>query len=296
MHHDDHPVGRLLTRRELVALFGATAAATVAHRLEAQTSGRGPDIAVPNCVVVPHQTEGPYFVDERLLRSDVRSDKRTGVISPGAPLDLRLTISQVSAAGACSPLAGAQVDIWQCDALGRYSDVRDRSNDTSGQTFLRGHQLADAAGNVRFTTIYPGWYQGRAVHIHFKVRSPESVVQAYEFTSQFYFDERLTDRVHARSPYSTHTGQRVRNENDGIFRNGGAQLILPVEEARSGYTAHFTVGMRPGEDASRRGGWRRRGARSIQRAVRQSEGADMRGVRATVRGSGARPRSFEPSN
>jgi protocatechuate 3,4-dioxygenase beta subunit len=261
MHDDDHQIGRLLTRRELVALFGATATAAIAHRLDAQTADRGRDVVVPNCVVVPQQTEGPYFVDERLLRSDVRSDNRTGAMSPGAPLDLRLTISQVTSAGACSPLAGAQVDIWQCDAVGRYSDVRDRSNDTSGQTFLRGHQIADAAGNVRFTTIYPGWYQGRAVHIHFKVRSPESASQAYEFTSQFYFDERLTDRVHTRPPYSAHTGQRVRNENDGIFRNGGTQLTLPVRETAIGYTSSFTVGMRPGESGPRRwGGWRRRGA------------------------------------
>ena len=208
---------------------------------------------------MPQQTEGPYFVDERLLRSDVRSDTRTGAMSPGTPLDLRLTIVQVSAAGACSPLAGAHVDMWQCDALGRYSDVRDRSNDTTGQTFLRGQQVTDAAGNVRFTTIYPGWYQGRAVHIHFKVRSPQSASQAYEFTSQFYFDEQLTDRVHARAPYSTHRGQRVRNENDGIYRDGGMQLMLPVKDSGNGHTASFTVGMRPGESAPRRwGGWRRR--------------------------------------
>jgi len=258
MHNDDHPVGRLLTRRELVALFGATAAAAIAHRVNAQTSDRTLRDVAPDCVVLPQQTEGPYFVDERLLRSDIRADAKTGAISAGAPLDLRLTISQVGAAGACSPLAGAQVDIWQCDALGRYSDVRDRSSDTSGQTFLRGHQIADAAGNVRFTTIYPGWYPGRAVHIHFKVRSPESAAQAYEFTSQFYFDERLTDRVHARPPYSAHTGQRVRNENDGIFRNGGTQLTLPVAETRHGYAASFTIGMRPGELAPRRGRDRRR--------------------------------------
>jgi protocatechuate 3,4-dioxygenase beta subunit len=260
MHDDDHPVGRLLTRRELVALFGAGAAAALTHRLDAQTSGRPTPATAPNCVVLPQQTEGPYFVDERLLRSDVRADARTGTVSAGAPLDLRLTVLQVSAAGACAPLAGALVDIWQCDALGRYSDVRDRSNDTSGQTFLRGHQLTDGAGLVRFTTIYPGWYQGRAVHIHFKIRSAASTSQAYEFTSQFYFDERLTDRVHARPPYSAHTGQRVRNESDGIFRDGGSQLTLPIAESGQGYAATFTVGMRPGDSAPR--GWfarRRRG-------------------------------------
>ena len=131
----------------------------------------------------------------------------------------------------------------------------DRRNSTTGQTFLRGHQVTDANGNVQFTTIYPGWYPGRAVHIHFKVRSAAGSSAAYEFTSQFYFDERMTDRVHARAPYSTHTGQRMRNESDGIFRDGGAQLTLPVTERGQGYAAGFTVGMRPGDP---RGGGRGR--------------------------------------
>jgi protocatechuate 3,4-dioxygenase beta subunit len=256
MHDDDRPVGRLLTRRELVALFGAVTAVAMTHRAAAQTGALAP-VVIPSCVVQPQQTEGPYFVDERLLRSDVRSDAKTGAITAGVPIDLKLTIAQVTAAGACAPLAGAQVDIWQCDAVGRYSDVRDRNNDTTGLTFLRGHQIADAAGSVRFTTIYPGWYPGRAVHIHFKVRTAAGSSQAYEFTSQFYFDERLTDRVHARAPYSAHSGQRMRNDSDGIFRDGGAQLTLPVTESREGFTASFTVGMRPGDPAPRRWGRRR---------------------------------------
>jgi protocatechuate 3,4-dioxygenase beta subunit len=267
MHDDDRLVGRILTRRELVALFGAAAtaslahrdaAASLAHRVAAQTGTRAPSTIVPSCVVHPQQTEGPFFVDERLRRSDVRSDSRTGVVSGGVPLELELTIAQVSTAGACSALAGAQVDIWQCDALGRYSDVTDRRNSTSGQNFLRGHQVSDANGKVKFTTIYPGWYPGRAVHVHFKVRAAANSSSPYEFTSQFYFDERLTDRVHAGAPYSTHTGQRMRNASDGIFRDGGAQLTLPVTERGQGYAASFTVGMRPGDPAPRggRGRWR----------------------------------------
>jgi len=257
MHDDDRPVGRILTRRELVALFGAAAAASLAQRAAAQTGTREPSTVVPSCVVHPQQTEGPFFVDERLLRSDVRSDSRTGAVSAGAPLELALSIAQVSTAGTCAPLTGAQVDIWQCDAVGRYSDANDRRNSTRGQTFLRGHQVTDANGKVRFTTIYPGWYPGRAVHIHFKVRTAANSSAAYEFTSQFYFDERLTDRAHAGAPYSTHSGQRTRNESDGPFRDGGTQLILPVTERGQGYVASFTVGMRPGDPAPRgRGRWR----------------------------------------
>jgi len=240
-----------------VALFGAAAAASFAHGAAAQSGTGQPPTVVPSCVVHPQQTEGPFFVDEKLLRSDVRADSRTGVVSAGSPLELRLTIAQVSAAGACAPLAGAQVDIWQCDALGRYSDVNDRRNSTNGQTFLRGHQVTDAKGIVQFTTIYPGWYPGRAVHVHFKVRTAASSSPAYEFTSQFYFDERLTDRVHSRAPYATHTGQRMRNESDGLFSNGGTQLTLPVTERGEGYAANFAVGMRPGDPVSRRPGrWR----------------------------------------
>ena len=257
MHDDDRPVGRVLTRRELVTLFGAAAAASLTHHVAAsQTGDRSPSTVIPNCVVHPQQTEGPFFVDERLLRSDVRSDSRTGTLSAGLPLELRLTMMQVSAAGACAPLAGAQVDIWQCDAVGRYSGANDRRNSTNGQTFLRGHQITDANGVVQFTTIYPGWYPGRAVHIHFKVRTAATSSAASEFTSQFYFDERLTDRVHARSPYSTHTGQRTRNESDGPFRDGGTQLVLPVTERGQGYAVSFTVGMRPGAPAA--SGWGRR--------------------------------------
>ena len=240
-----------------MALFGAAAAASFAHGVAAQSGTGQPSTIVPGCVVHPQQAEGPFFVDEKLLRSDVRADSRTGVVSAGSPLELRLTIAQVSAAGACAPLAGAQVDIWQCDALGRYSDVNDRRNSTNGQTFLRGHQVTDAKGIVQFTTIYPGWYPGRAVHIHFKVRTAASSSPAYEFTSQFYFDERLTDRVHSRAPYATHTGQRMRNESDGLFRDGGTQLTLPVTERGEGYAANFAVGMRPGDPGSRRPGrWR----------------------------------------
>src|SRR5687767_9142353 len=178
MQDDDRPVGCLLGRRELVALFGASAFAAMAHRLAAQAQTSGSAAAAGRCVVSPQQTEGPYFVDERLLRSDVRSDPATGTVKAGAPLDLALSIAQVTAAGACAPLAGALVDIWQCDAMGAYSDARDQSFNTTGQKFLRGYQVTDADGRVRFTTIYPGWYPGRAVHIHFKVRTTPGAAQA----------------------------------------------------------------------------------------------------------------------
>ena len=246
MLHDDAMVGRLLTRRELVALFGSSAAAAIMAR---SVAGQTPSPAA--CVVQPQQTEGPYFVDEKLLRSDVRSDPSTGVRKAGAPLALTLMVSQVPSGGTCAPVQGAQVDIWQCDALGVYTDVKDPSFDTTNQKFLRGHQITDASGAAKFVTIYPGWYPGRAVHIHFKVRTAGAAASsAYEFTSQFYFDEGLNDRVFRRAPYSSHSGKRTRNEEDQIYRTqGGSQLILAVHEQQNGYSTTFNLAMRPGDPA-----------------------------------------------
>ena len=121
------------------------------------------------CVVTPAETEGPYFVDERLNRSDIRSDPATGIVKAGVVLDLTVILSQITGTGACTPLASTLVDMWHCDALGFYSDISQQA--TVGQEFLRGYQITDATGKVRFTTIYPGWYTGRAVHIHFKART-----------------------------------------------------------------------------------------------------------------------------
>ena len=133
-------------------------------------------------------------------------------------------------------------------------DVRDRSFDTSGQKFLRGHQVSDANGLVKFTTIYPGWYPGRAVHIHFKVRVPAAGGRTDEFTSQLYFPDTLTDRVHAREPYSAKKGQRMVNGRDTIFRERGTQLVLPVQAQDEGYAATYRIAMRPGQSGSGRPG------------------------------------------
>jgi protocatechuate 3,4-dioxygenase beta subunit len=120
------------------------------------TSGSDGGVSSSSCVLDPTTTKGPYWVDERLNRSDIRSDT-TGKASPnprpGLPLTLELAVSAY-ASGACTPLQGAQVDIWHC--------------------FLRGYQVTDANGIARFTTIYPGWYSGRTVHIH--VRSGSSTL------------------------------------------------------------------------------------------------------------------------
>jgi len=250
---DDRPIGRVLTRREVLALFGAAAGASVlaacspgslvgataspsaAATAAAAASG---STAVPNCVVRPALTEGPYFVDEMLQRSDITSDPSDGSVRPGVPLALSFTVSHVQGS-ACTPLVGALVDVWHCDATGVYSDVAG----SQGTKFLRGYQLTDANGAAKFATIYPGWYQGRAVHIHFKIRTAPKADSAHEFTSQLFFDDALSDSVFTKQPYSSKGQRSTRNANDSIFGASGGQLTLAPTPSGDGYAATFDIGV-----------------------------------------------------
>lgn len=237
-------------RREAVYLLGSVVAVGLLEgcgsgdSAAAASTSSSSTTATTNaqCVVTPELTEGPYFVDEGLNRSDIRSDPSTGAVRPGVPLDVAVVLSQVSSAGACTPLVGALVDTWHCDALGVYSDISQQSS--IGRRFLRGYQISDANGGVRFTTIYPGWYTGRAVHIHFKVRTNPSGASGLEFTSQMFFDEALTDAVHAQSPYSGKGRRDTTLSTDGIYRSGGSSLLVPLRASGSGYAGTFNVGVR----------------------------------------------------
>jgi protocatechuate 3,4-dioxygenase beta subunit len=246
MHDDDRSIGHLLTRRKALGLLGAGGLAlTLSPVGRGQGEGRAAAAEPGACVARPALTEGPYFVDAKLNRSDIRSDPSDGSVKPGAPLRLALRVSRL-AAGACAPLPGATVDVWQCDALGAYSDVSDPGGSTVGKKFLRGYQVTDADGLARFTTIYPGAYPGRAVHIHFKIRSAAGGGRTHEFTSQLFFDDGLTDQVHAQPPYATRGQSRLRNARDGIYRNAGAQLTLAVAPAASGYAGSFDLALQIG--------------------------------------------------
>jgi protocatechuate 3,4-dioxygenase beta subunit len=184
-------------------------------------------------------------VDEKLNRSDIRSDPSDGSVREGIPLRLALHVYRIDG-GFCTPLPGAFVDIWQCDALGAYSDVLDRVGsfeDTQGKKFLRGYQVTDASGKVEFLTIYPGWYPGRTVHIHFKIRTDPATELGHEFTSQLYFDDSLTDQVHAQAPYAAKGRRTTTNSADGIFRRGGIQLMLKLAKDQQGYMGTFDIGL-----------------------------------------------------
>jgi len=196
-----------------------------------------PGSASASCILTASLTEGPYFVDERLLRSDIRADPTTGALSAGTPLDLTFNVARLSR-GTCAPLTGAYLDVWHCDAVGVYSD--ESANNASGRRFLRGYQITDASGVAKFTTVYPGWYSGRAVHIHFKLRLFAGATRTYEFTSQVFFDEALTSVVHATPPYAIHGARDTRNAMDGIY-NGlstaqKSALTLSTTKTEDGYS------------------------------------------------------------
>lgn len=244
MHDDDAPIGHVLSRREVLALLGAAGVSAVGGGLLLGRPRWASGAPLPACIARPEQTEGPYFVDEALDRPDIRPDPATGTVPDGVPLRLTFRVSRVSGTE-CRPLSDAVVDVWQCDALGVYSDVRDIQGrfDTVGQKFLRGHQITDAQGTARFTTIYPGWYEGRTVHIHFKIRTAPRSGRGYDFTSQLYFDDGLTDQVMRAEPYAQKGPRSVRNERDGLFRRGGDRLMLAVAEQGDGYAGTFDIGL-----------------------------------------------------
>jgi len=226
-----------LNRREMFTRAAGTAATLFVAGSAfscgtADATDPGDDNGSTGCVLTAALTEGPYFVDERLNRSDLRADPVSGAVSTGAPLQLTFNVSR-SSNNACSPLTGALIDVWHCDAAGVYSDV---GGSGSGRKFLRGYQITDASGVVNFTTVYPGWYQGRAVHIHFKLRVIAGTTTTYEFTSQFFFDENVTSTVHAVSPYNTRGQRDTRNTNDGIYNSlsAAAKTALTLRTTQSG--------------------------------------------------------------
>ena len=263
MENDDLPVGQILSRRDALKLLGVGSAAflvscnapevtntlipafnpTGVPTIAASTQAPSVTAAALSCVVRPELTIGPYFVDEQLNRSDIRLEPSDGSAREGAPLTLAISVFDVSQ-NSCNPIEGAQVDIWHCDAQGVYSGVSDQGFDTTGQKFLRGYQLTDGTGKSQFTTIYPGWYSGRTVHIHFMIRTTGADGQSYEFVSQFFFDESLSDQVFSQEPYASKGQRNTLNASDNIFNNGGNQLLLDITgDNANGYTSEINIGL-----------------------------------------------------
>ncbi len=243
---------------------GAASAKATGQATSSATSSSPAAAGTGACVLSPEMTDGPYYIDEGLVRNDITEGK------PGVPLQLRLT---VQSAGACRPIADATVELWHCDAGGVYSgysgaQVRGapgggpppnggpqpggtpppggpgaggggHATPTDKLTFLRGGQRSDSAGAVTFQTIYPGWYMGRATHIHVKVHVGGAVVH----TGQLFMDDAISDAVYAQAPYAAHGKRETTNANDGIYASGGAQSMLALSMAGSGYVGSIVLGV-----------------------------------------------------
>jgi len=194
--------------------------------------------ALGACLVLPDLTQGPFPTVDQIERRDITEGH--------AGLPLRVGVQVVDES--CVPIPGATVEIWHCDIDGDYSAYADGSTDDDdgvGTTFLRGSQVANADGIVEFLTVYPGWYQGRAVHIHATVHLADATV----LTTQFLFDDALNDEVLATAPYAAFGQSTTTNADDGV--TGGAAeedgLLFTVADdtAIDGRRALIVVGLDP---------------------------------------------------
>jgi protocatechuate 3,4-dioxygenase beta subunit len=217
-----------LTRRRLLGL-AAVGLGTAAWPIEDAAAGpKAVASGAVACVLAPELTEGPYYLPNEAVRRDITEGK------PGTPLRLQLTLVSVSS---CKPIKGAAVDIWHADASGVYSGVAGNSG-----SFLRGVQRTDGNGLAIFDTIYPGWYQGRAVHIHVKVHVGGNIVH----TGQLFFPDALSDKVYKAAPYRARGNPDTTDAADAIYRNGGSRSLLRPVKRGSGYLGSMVMGVHTG--------------------------------------------------
>jgi protocatechuate 3,4-dioxygenase beta subunit len=177
------------------------------------------------CALTPSETVGPYPSLTEFFRSDIR-DGKSGTL-------LTLTIRVVVSA-ACAAVPGANVEIWHVDAAGQYSQYGSQAE----RTFLRGIQTTNSMGEVTFTTTYPGWYQGRATHIHVEV----TVGGVSKKVTQIAFPESVNDAVHRSGEYASRGANPIANLADGIFADSlASEIVTPVGDVSGGYAATFQV-------------------------------------------------------
>lgn len=161
--------------------------------------------ALSSCVLLPSMAAGPFPTLEQIDRRDITEGY------PGRPLQLGLRVIDEF----CEPITGVAVEVWHADASGDYSSFEDGGtgkDEGAGTTFLRGRQRADADGIVEFATIYPGWYPGRAVHIHVRVHRDDDLV----LTSQVFFPDETTREVFATGAYAEFGPPNTINATDGL--------------------------------------------------------------------------------
>jgi protocatechuate 3,4-dioxygenase beta subunit len=220
--------------RDLTGVGVGAASVGLLGRDLLDSEGEVADAAAPSCTLTPEVTQGPYYLDLDKVRRNVTEGKH------GLRLDLRIKVVD---AKTCKAHENAAVEIWHCDAGGTYSGFSQEG--TTGKTYLRGTQLTDEKGVAQFRTIYPGWYEGRAIHIHMKVHVGGETVH----TGQLFFNDSVSDRVVRLSPYSSHRGTRLRNRADQIYkRAGGSGALLRLRRRkasafRKGLIGTITVGI-----------------------------------------------------
>ncbi|GAA4083324.1 intradiol ring-cleavage dioxygenase [Streptomyces shaanxiensis] len=265
-----------ITRRRALAVTGGTIAAgglaaagyqaafadTGTTTTEAAATAGATASESSSCMTLMSSvTEGPYYLDGALVRKDITEGKS------GVPLTLRLTV--VDATDGCTPVPGAAVEIWHCDAWGYYSGYTTanpggsapaESEDGStadDKTYLRGYQIANANGVVKFETIFPGWYTPRTCHIHLKVHTGgQKEDGTYEggkvnYTGQLFFDDEIAQEIFTLEPYSKHSGSYTTLDNDMVYDGGGASSGLLTLKAvhkkdpSKGYKGFLTIGVDP---------------------------------------------------
>ncbi len=231
--------GPAVTRRQTLAALTASGAAALPFGAQAQEAATRRLLPGANvCVLTPRTIEGPYYFDPKLVRADITEGKA------GVPLGLML---QVVSAGNCAPLKGARVDVWHADALGYYSGYPGQSDtrnvSTEGDHFLRGTQFCNDDGVVTFSTIYPGWYQGRTTHIHCKIILGDNTV----LTAQLYFPDALSEYLYTNvAPYNTRSLKRdTVNASDMLVQSGDADYrsFCGIKEEPGRYLASLIVGV-----------------------------------------------------
>lgn len=198
------------------------------------------------CSVTPEGEEGPYFVDDSATgfnRSDIRANLDGSNTQAGIPFTLKVYV--YDSKNSCAAMPNVQVDIWHCNAEGVYSAEDVES--TVGETWLRGYQLTDANGLVTFTTIVPGWYEGRTTHIHLRLRSTyDSSDTSGTNTTQLFFDQTLMDTIYTTiEPYSSHGKDSTTNTTDHVYteETDGEMLMTVSGDTTNGYTATFKINL-----------------------------------------------------
>jgi protocatechuate 3,4-dioxygenase beta subunit len=230
--------GNMLSRRSalrvagVVGMVGAAGATGLLHGGWTAASAAASD---DDCDVTPEVTEGPYWVDAKLNRSDVRSNADGTSTQSGVPLALTIYLRDSSCGGVVS---GAWIDIWHANDQGVYSDEAVES--TSSQTWLRGYQITDDDGKVAFTTVFPGWYSGRTIHIHMRVRTFDGSTTTTNYTTQLFFAEADNNAVLATADYTRDGKSRdTTNATDMVYEQevaaGGAVLVPLTGNATDGY-------------------------------------------------------------